>query len=113
PQVARFRSLASLRVADVSVVEGNSGTTAMNFVVTLSRPLSETIVVCAATLGITASDPQDYDGVGECRTLAAGTTSTTFTVSVRGEKKKEADEVFALLVVAAPFVQLTDPLAIG
>ena len=81
--------------------------------VKLSRPLSQSVVVCAATLGITASDPQDYDGVGECRVLAAGTTSTTFTVSVKGDKKKEADEQFALLVVAAPNVVLADPLAIG
>jgi len=113
PQVARFKSRASLTVADVSLPEGNSGTTAFNFVVSLSRPLSQPVAVCAATLGITASDPQDYDGLGECRTLAPGTTSTTFTVSVRGEKKKESDEQFALLVLAGPNVALTDPLAIG
>jgi hypothetical protein len=34
-------------------------------------------------------------------------------VSVRGEKKKESDEQFALLVLAGPNVALTDPLAIG
>jgi len=45
--------------------------------------------------------------------LAAGTTSTTFTVSVHGDKKKEANEQFALLVLAAPYVRLVKPLAVG
>ena len=70
-------------------------------------------LICAATLGLTASDPSDYDGLGTCSTLAAGTTSTTFTVAVRGDKKKEANEQFGLIVLAAPYVQLVKPLAIG
>jgi uncharacterized protein len=113
PQVARFRSRAALSVNDVSVREGNSGTTPMTFTATVSRPLSESVVICAATLGITASDPQDYDGLAQCKTLAAGSTSVTFTVAVRGEKKKEPDEQFALLVVGAPFLRLADPIGIG
>ena len=113
PQVARFRSKASLSVADVTVAEGNSGNTPATFTVTLSRPLSQPILICAATLGLTASDPSDYDGLGACQTLAAGTTTTTFTVSVHGDKKKEPNEQFALLVLAAPHVHLVKPLAIG
>ena len=113
PQAARFRSRASLSVADVTVTEGDSGTTPAVFNVSVSRPLSQPILVCAATIGITASDGQDYTGLAQCKTLAAGATSLTFTVSVRGEKKKEPNETFALLVVGAPFVRLADPLAIG
>jgi len=113
PQAARFRSRASLSVADVTVTEGDSGTTPAVFDVSVSRPLSQPILVCAATIGITASDGQDYTGLAQCKTLAAGATSLTFTVSVRGEKKKEPNETFALLVVGAPFVRLADPLAIG
>jgi predicted extracellular nuclease len=113
PQVARFRSRASLTVTDVTVTEGNSGTTPATFTVRLSRPLSQPILVCAATLGLTASDPQDYTGLGQCLTLPAGTTSTTFVVSVKGDKKKEANEQFALLVLAAPFVRLVKPVGIG
>jgi uncharacterized protein len=113
PQVARFRSRAFLSVADVSVTEGDSGTTPAVFTVTASRPLSQPVTVCAATLGITASDPQDYTGLAQCNTLAAGATSLTFTVAVRGEKKKEPDEQFALIVVGSPYVRLADPLAIG
>jgi hypothetical protein len=113
PQVARFRSHASLSVADVSIAEGNSATKPATFTVRLSRPLSQPILVCAATLGITASDPSDYNGLGQCKTVAAGTTSTTFVVTVRGDTRKEADEKFALIVLAAPYVRLVKPLAIG
>ncbi|MDT5025867.1 MAG: uncharacterized protein QOE61_2293, partial [Micromonosporaceae bacterium] len=113
PQVARFRSKASLSVADVTVAEGDKGTTPATFTVTLSRPLSQPIQICAATLGLTASEPSDYAGLGECRTLAAGTTTTTFVVSVRGDTKKEANEQFALLVLAAPYVRLAKPVGVA
>jgi hypothetical protein len=114
PQIARFSSRASLSVADVSVVEGEPGTTTpATFTVTVSRPLSQPIVICAATLGLTASDPSDYNGIGQCQTLAAGATSVTFTVTVKGDNRKEGNEKFVLLVVGAPFVALSDPIAFG
>jgi predicted extracellular nuclease len=113
PQVARFRSKASLSVADVTVAEGDKGTTPATFTVQLSRPLSQPTQICAATLGLTASEPSDYTGLGECRTLAAGTTTTTFVVSVRGDMKKEANEQFALLVLAAPYVRLAKPVGVA
>jgi uncharacterized protein len=112
PQIARFRSRALLSVSDVSVVEGNSGTRPATFTVTMSRPLSQPVQVCAATLGITASDPSDYNGLSQCQTLPAGTTSLAFTVSIRGERRPEADEQFALLVSADPVVRLADPVGI-
>jgi len=113
PQIARFRSRATLSVADVTVVEGNSGTTPAVFTVSVSRPLSQPEVVCAVTLPITASDPSDYAGLAQCKTLASGATSLTFTVSVRGDTKKEANERFALIAVAVQYVRLRDPVAIG
>ena len=113
PQIARFRSRTALTVADVSVTEGNAGTTPATFTVRASRPLSQPVLVCGATLGITASDGSDYTGLVACRTLAAGATSVTFTVQVRGDLRREPNEQFALLVLAAPYVQLADPIGIG
>jgi predicted extracellular nuclease len=113
PQIARFRSRAALTVADVSVGEGNSGTTPATFAVRVSRPLSQPVFVCAATLGITASDGSDYNGIAGCKTLAPGATSLTFTVNVRGDRRREPNEQFALLVLGAPYVQLADPIAVG
>jgi uncharacterized protein len=113
PQVARFRSRATLSVADVSVTEGNSGTTPATFTVRVSRPLSQPVFVCAATLGITASDGTDYTGLAQCKTLAPGSTAVTFTATVRGDTRREPNELFALVVLGAPHVQLSDPIAIA
>ena len=113
PQVARFRSRAQLTVADVSTVEGNSGTKPATFTVTVSRPLSRDATVCAVTLDITANAPQDYTPLVSCTTLAAGATQVTFTVLVRGDRRREPDERYALLVVADPVIRLADPLATG
>jgi predicted extracellular nuclease len=113
PQVARFRSKSTLSVGNVTVAEGNSGTTPATFPVTLSRPLSQPILICAATLGLTAADPSDYAGLGECRRLPAGTATATFVVSVRGDTMREANEKFALLVLAVPHVRLAKPVGIA
>jgi hypothetical protein len=113
PQIARFRSRAALTVADVSVTEGNSGTRAATFTARVSRPLSQPVLVCAATVGVTASDGSDYNGLAQCRTLPAGATSVQFTVSVKGDRRREPDERFALLVAGVPYLRLADPLAVG
>ncbi|SCL13876.1 hypothetical protein GA0070624_0256 [Micromonospora rhizosphaerae] len=113
PQVARFRSRASLTVANASVAEGDKGDTALTFRVTVSRPLSEPAQICAATYGTTAAAGSDYDPYVGCRTLAAGQTSIDFPVTVRGDRKVEADEQLTLLVAGAPGLRLADPVAVG
>jgi hypothetical protein len=113
PQVARFRSRASLTVADVAVAEGNAGTTALRFTAEVSRPLSRDVLVCATTLGVTASPGSDYQPVVACQTLAAGRTAVTVSVAVRGDRRREADERLALVVAGVPGLRLADPLGIG
>ncbi|MFJ6152097.1 lamin tail domain-containing protein [Micromonospora profundi] len=113
PQVARFRSRASLTVADTAVVEGNQGTRQLTFTATVSRPLSQPVLVCAATVGVTAQVGSDFDPYVGCRTLAAGQTSVAFPVTVRGDRKRESDEKLTLLVAGVPGLRLADPLAVG
>jgi uncharacterized protein len=113
PQVARFRSRAQLTVNDVSIVEGNSGTRPMTFTASVSRPLSRDALVCAVALDVTTTVLLDYNPFAACTTLAAGATLVTFTVQVRGERRKEPDERLSLLVVADPIIQLADPIGTG
>ncbi|MER7459527.1 lamin tail domain-containing protein [Micromonospora sp. NPDC126480] len=113
PQVARFRSRAALSVADASVVEGDRGTSQLAFDVTVSRPLSQPVLVCAATYGTTARSGSDYESYVGCLTLAAGQTSLTVPVTVRGDRKREADEKLTLLVAGIPGLRLADPLGTG
>ncbi|MEV4480959.1 lamin tail domain-containing protein [Micromonospora coxensis] len=113
PSVARFRAQPSLRVADASVVEGDKGDRTLTFQVTVSRPLSTPTTLCAAAVGLTASAGSDFDPYVGCRVLPAGQTSLAFPVTVRGDRKVEADEKIAFAVAAPLSVRLADPLAIG
>ncbi|MEU2612686.1 lamin tail domain-containing protein [Micromonospora sp. NPDC007271] len=113
PQVARFRSGVSLSVADASVLEGDKGGRALTFTVTVSRPLSEPALICAATYGTSAQAGPDYDPYVGCRTLAAGQTSLAFPVTVRGDRKVEADEQLRLYVTGVPELRLPGSVAVG
>jgi predicted extracellular nuclease len=113
PQVARFRSRPYISVADASVAEGASGTRPLAFTVTLSRPLSEAGLLCASTLDLTATGGQDYDPVFGCKQVKAGTTSATFTVTVKGDRHREPDERFLLVVGGDPRIRYARAVATG
>jgi hypothetical protein len=114
PQVALFRSRPQLTVADASVIEGNSGTVPLRFTVSVSRPLSRAVTICALAVDLTTRFGQDHDGpLLTCTTLAAGATSLTVTISVRGDRRREPDEQLALLVLAEPLISLADPIGVG
>ncbi len=113
PQVARFHTRPALTVTDAQAEEGDRGTTPLTFTVSLSRATNRAVVVCATTLGITASAGTDYTPLIRCGTIAAGQTATTFTVLVNGDRTKEADEKLTLLVAGIPGLRQADPIAIG
>jgi uncharacterized protein len=114
PQVARFESQAGLSVGDASVVEGHTGRTPMVFPVTLTRPLTLALTVCAATVpGTTTLPYADYDPYLGCRTIPAGATGVDFPIQVRGDRLREHDEQFKLEVAALYPVRLIDGTATG
>jgi hypothetical protein len=71
------------------------------------------IVLCAATLGITALPGSDYDTLVRCTVMAAGTTTVAFTVPVNGDRRREADEKLALVVGSLPGQWSSAPIAYG
>jgi uncharacterized protein len=113
PQIARFASRASLSVADASVVEGDRGRTNATFHVTVSRPLSIDAPVCLIPFSVTAQSPQDFDSSVVCGTLTAGQTAIDLAVPVKGDRSRELDEVFGVLVLAGGGIRLADPFAVG
>jgi predicted extracellular nuclease len=113
PQVARFQSRAALSVADTTVTEGDSGTTTLAFPVTLSRPMSRPVAVCATTLGLTAWPGSDFDLYFGCITVPAGRTTATFPITVRGDARREANERFVLVIAGLANVRLADAAAFG
>jgi Subtilase family/Calx-beta domain len=87
----------SLSVDDVSVVEGDAGTTMASFTVSLWPAAGGTVTVDCATADGTAT-VADGDYVAEARSLtfAPGVTSQPFTVTVNGDTAIEPSETFSV-----------------
>jgi hypothetical protein len=87
--------LPSVSISDVSVVEGNSGTTPANFTVSLSAPSGKTVSVSWKTTQGTATSGVDYSFINSSTvTFLAGQTSKTISVNVKGDTDPEPDETF-------------------
>ncbi|HEV8631112.1 MAG TPA: Calx-beta domain-containing protein, partial [Thermoanaerobaculia bacterium] len=81
--------LATLAVADVNVVEGNSGTTPAVFTITLSQALAVPVSVAASTTDGTALAGVDYQTTNTSVTFAPGETTRTVAVPVLGDQLLE------------------------
>jgi hypothetical protein len=103
----------TVRVAGAGAVEGNSGTTALTFTVTLDQPTPWAVTVDFATADGTATAGSDYSAAGGTITFAPGETSKTVTVSVTGDTTAEADETFTVNLSNAAGATLGTPTATG
>lgn len=91
----------TISIGDLSINEGNAGTTNFVFPVTLSGPSAQTVKFDFATQDVTATSPSDFfalSGTGQFNPLV---TSQTITVGVNGDTTNEANETF--------LVNLTNP----
>jgi hypothetical protein len=98
----------SVTIHDVSVVEGDSGTTAAVFSVTLSNPTDWTVDLFWVTANDTASYLWDYAYSGGSLTFAPGETAKTITVSVYGDLTDEPDETFFVNLSSASNATVAD-----
>jgi len=103
----------TLSVPNVSKLEGNAGTTAFDFVVTVAPTPTADVTFNFATAGVTATEGVDYTGVSGSRTITAGTNSTTITVFVNGDTMVEGDETFQLNLTAISGATPASATAIG
>ena len=87
---------AVINSADASVTEGHSGTSSMNFTVTLSAPTSAPVTLAYNTSDGTALAGADYEAAAGTVTFAAGETSKTIPVLVNGDRAGEANETFSV-----------------
>jgi hypothetical protein len=86
----------TLSVNDVSVTEGNAGTTTATFTVSLSATSGNVVTFDWATSPGTAAAGADYVSATGSRTIAAGATSTTIAVTVNGDALDEVNETFTV-----------------
>src|SRR6185295_2141357 len=112
---ARFRfdnpgatQSSTLGITDVSVTEGNSGTTLANFVVTLAPAATGTVTVNYATANGTATAGSDYVAQSGTLTFTAGQTSKTVSVVVNGDTLAEPNETFVVNLSGASGATIAD-----
>lgn len=88
--------LPSLSIDDVSVNEGNSGTTTATFTVSLSAASGQTVSVNYFTADGSASAGSDYVARSGTVTFAPGTTAQGVAVTVNGDAAVEPNETFSV-----------------
>jgi Ca2+-binding RTX toxin-like protein len=103
----------SMSIGDVTVAEGNTGTTAATFTVTLSNAAASDVTAHFQTTDGTATAPADYASKSGTVTVLAGHTTGTLTVSVVGDRLKEPEETFTVSVSAPSGATVTDGQATG
>ena len=103
----------SLTINDVTVTEGNSGTTDATFTATLSSSSNQTVTVQYATADGTATAGSDYQASSGTLTFAPGQTSKTITVLVNGDTSIESDETFSVNLSNATNATIADAQGIG
>ena len=109
--------LPSLSINDVSLTEGNSGTKAFTFTVTLSPASGRTVTVNFVTANGTARagtfGSADYVGTSGTLTFSAGSTTRSVTVSVRGDTTRESNETFFVNLSGALNATIADSQGLG
>jgi len=104
----------SITISDATVIEGNSGPTFVVFTVTLSAASAQAISLSYSTANGTASSGKDYTAISTTGlTFAAGQTSRTITVQVKGDKSVETDETFFVNLSSAVGATILDGQGLG
>ncbi len=103
----------TLSIGNATVTEGNSGTTSMVFTVTLSQASTSAVTVRYVTADGTATAGSDYDAASGTLTFAAGATTATVTVAVRGDTLVEGAEGFRVLLSNATGATIASGTATG
>ena len=86
----------TISINDVSITEGNSGTKAATFTLTLSGPSVEAIAVRAITTPGTATASSDYNSVNTVVIFQPGTVTRTLDVGIIGDTNLESNETFTV-----------------
>jgi large repetitive protein len=102
-----------LSIANATVIEGNSGTLAASFAVTLSAASGREISVDYATADGTASTGSDYTASTGTLVFAAGETSGSVDVPVLGDTAYEGNETFAVSLSSPSNAGIADADAVG
>lgn len=86
----------TVSINDISITEGNSGTKAATFTLTLSGPSVEAIAVRATTADGTATASSDYNSINVAVIFQPGVVTRTLDVPIIGDTNLEPNETFSV-----------------
>lgn len=104
---------SEISVSDVTVTEGNSGTTTATFTVSLNSASIQAVTVDFATADGTATAGVDYVASSGTLTFAPGETSKTVTVTINGDTTFESAETLTLDLSNAANATIADAQGLG
>src|SRR5207253_1865122 len=85
----------NMSIDDVSVTEGDTGTTTADFTISLATASGRNVTLNYSTADNTAVAPGDYTAITSgSLTFTPGQTSKTISVTVKGDTLNEDDETF-------------------
>jgi glucose/arabinose dehydrogenase len=103
----------SLSINDVSLIEGNAGTTTANFTVSLSAASGQIVSVNYGTANGTATAGSDYVAAAGSLTFTAGQTSQPISVTVNGDITSETNETFLVNLSTPTNATIADNQGVG
>lgn len=104
---------AEASIDDLSIIEGDDGSTGAVFTVTLDKQSPHTITIDYATADGNATAGSDYTNASGTLTFAPGATSQTITVPVLGDTLDEPDETFTVELSGAANATISDGQGVG
>lgn len=111
--IGAFEYGIPIRIGDVTVTEGDSGSTMANFPVTLDFAVPVTVTVAYASSGQSAVADLDYEDVLGTLTFSPGQTAQTIAVPILGDLLDEVDETFVVTLTNPTRAYLAKNQGIG
>ncbi|MBB3836745.1 putative extracellular nuclease [Runella defluvii] len=106
----------NLSINDVTVTEGNVGTTTMTFTVTLSSPAPAggvTFDIATADNTATVANNDYVSNALTAQTIAQGETTKTFSVTINGDTDPESNETFFVNITTVTGANVSDAQGLG
>ncbi|MFL5797844.1 MAG: Calx-beta domain-containing protein [Actinomycetota bacterium] len=112
--VVQDSNAPTVSIGDLSHAEGDAGTTAFDFPVTLSHSAATDVTVHYSTAGGTAASGTDFQAVSSgIVTITAGQTTGVAEVMVEGDTTGELDEAFTVTLSSPSGATIADGSATG
>jgi hypothetical protein len=106
--IGAYEARNQIGIDDVTVLEGDAGTTGALFTLTLTPASQQAVTVSYATADGTATAGSDYQAASGSVTFNPGQASRTVAIQVIGDTADEPDETFTVNLSAAANADIVD-----